>query len=121
MIRKLFNKRINEIRQKFGVNRIRAEADANFFGLESGGKTQIRGNGRLLLTDNELVFGMFKPAKEIVIPLSSITAIDIVKWHLGKSIFQPLLKVYFDNENGTQDSGAWWLANPKEWKALLIE
>ena len=73
----------------------------------------------MLLTDNELVFGMFKPAKEIVIPLSNITAIDIVKWHLGKSVLQPLLKVSFTNENGTQDSGAWWLTNPKEWQALL--
>jgi hypothetical protein len=115
----LWNKRIDELKQRYRDKELHAEADANFFGVESRGMTQIRGNGLLFLTSHELVFGMFTPASEVVIPLTNITTIDTVKWHLGKSVFQPLLKVYFVNEEGVQDSVAWWVANPEDWKTLL--
>ena len=113
------NKRIDELKQRYRDKEIYAEANANSFGVESRGMNQMRGNGLLLLTSHELVFGMFTPATEIVIPLTNITTIDIVKWHLGKSVFKPLLKVYFVNDEGNKDSIAWWIANPDGWKILL--
>ena len=115
----MFNKRIDELKQRYRDKQILAEANANYFGVESQGMTQMRGNGLLFLTSHELVFGMFTPATEVVIPLANIARIDIVKWHLGKSVFKPLLKVYFINDEGAQDSVAWWIASPEDWKILL--
>ena len=115
----MFNKRVDELKQRYRDKKILAEANANYFGVKSRGMTQIRGNGLLFLTSHELVFGMFTPATEVIIPLTNITTIDIVKWHLGKSVFKPLLKVYFINDEGAQDSIAWRIASPEDWKILL--
>ncbi len=115
----MLNKRIDELKQRYRDKEIHAEANANSFGVESRGMNQMRGNGLLLLTSHELVFGMFTPETEVVIPLTNITTIDIVKWHLGKSVFKPLLKVYFVNDEGNKDSIAWWIANPEDWKISL--
>ncbi len=105
--------------QEHDAKEIRAETDANFFGLESKGITQIRGNGILLLTTTQLVFGLYKPATDVVIPLSKIVAIDLVKWHLGKSVFRPLFRISFINQDGLQDSAAWLIPDPYYWKTLL--
>lgn len=115
----MWNNQINALKQQYQHKEIYAEADANCFVVESKGMTQIRGNGFLLLTSQELLFRMFVPVKDIIIPLTSIRKIDIVTWHLGKSVFQPLLKVYFKNKKGAQDSVAWWIENPEDWKLLL--
>lgn len=119
MLRKIFGKRIKEIMQKYSKRGVRVKGDANFFGIESHGVMQIWGNGILLLTDTDLVFGMFRPARDFVIPLAKIEKIELVESHLTKTVFQPLLKVYFTNEEGYADSVAWWLTNPTEWKDLL--
>jgi hypothetical protein len=119
MLRKLFGKRIEEILRKYSKRGVRLEGDATFFGLESRSVTQIRGNGILLLTDADLVFGMFRPARDVVIPLPNIVKIELAESHLAKTAFQPLLKVYFTDETGHVDSAAWRLANPAQWKARL--
>jgi hypothetical protein len=116
---KIFSKRIDEIVQKFSKQGIRIKGNANFFGIESHGVMQIRGNGILLLTDAALVFGMFRPKRDFVIPLASIEKIVLARSHLAKTVFQPLLKVYFINEEGDADSVAWWTDNPGEWKNIL--
>lgn len=95
------------------------KGNANFFGIESHGAMQIRGNGILLLTNTNLVFGMFRLTREVLIPLTKIEKIELAESHLTKTVFQPLLKVYFTNEAGDADSVAWWLANPTEWKNVL--
>lgn len=97
------------------------KGDANFFGIESLGFTQIRGNGILLLTDTDLVFGMFRPTRDFLIPLARIEKIELAESHLAKTVFQPLLKVYFTNEEGNADSVAWWVTNPTEWKNVLTQ
>jgi hypothetical protein len=119
MLRKIFSKRINEIMQKYSQRGVRMKGDANFFGIESQGVMQIRGNGILLLTDTDLVFGMFRPTRDFLIPLAKIEKIELAESHLSKTVFQPLLKVYFTNDAGDADSVAWWLANPTEWKNVL--
>jgi hypothetical protein len=116
---KIFSKRTDEIVQKHSKQGVRMKGKANFFGIESRGVMQIRGNGILLLTDTDLVFGMFRPTREFLIPLANIEKVELVKSHLTKTVFQPLLKVYFTNEEGAADSVAWWLANPAEWKNVL--
>jgi hypothetical protein len=93
------------------------KGNANFLGIESHGAMQIRGNGILLLTNTDLVFGMFRPTRDFLIPLSRIEKIELAESHLTKTVFQPLLKVYFTNKEGDTDSVAWLLANPTEWKS----
>ena len=119
MLWKIFGKRIDEIMQKYSKQGIRKKGNANFFGIESRGAMQIRGNGILLLTDTALVFEMFRPTRDFLIPLANIEKIELARSHLAKTVFQPLLKVYFTNEEGYMDSVAWWLANPGGWKSVL--
>ncbi len=80
---------------------------ANLFGMASLGRGQVRGNGTLILTDNELVFLMLVPEREIIIPRSSIISVETPKSFLGKTRFTPLLKVDFSTPQGKTDSAAW--------------
>lgn len=92
---------------------------ANFFGLESWGWKQVRGNGVLVLTNNELFFGMFKPAKNLSIPLESILKIKTSdKSHLRKKTIMRLLKITFMNE-GKEDIAAWLVNKLDDWEAAI--
>ena len=121
MVAKLFKKRKEEIMKKFeGKIVIGALGSVNFFGVESKGVRQVRGNGVLVLTEETLYFEMWvKPKTIIEIPIESITKIDIVKSHLHKSKFRPLLKVNFTNGIGEHDSIAWMVNNLEEWRNAL--
>ena len=119
MLWKMFSERIEEFMQKHSKNSVRMKGDANFFGIESHGVTQIRGNGILLINDTDLVFGMFQPKNDFLFPLTRIEKVEFADSHLNKTIFQPLLKVFFTDEAGNSDSVAWWVANPTEWKNIL--
>ena len=55
---------------------------ANYFGRESIGVGQLRGNGGLVLTAKQLHFFMFLPTSDIRIPLTTITKLAITKSHL---------------------------------------
>ena len=64
MLKKIFKKRINEIHENYNNRSVLLVDDiSNFFGLESSGVWKVRGNGVLLLTEEELFFGMWKPKK----------------------------------------------------------
>ncbi|MBD3190274.1 MAG: hypothetical protein GF308_06505 [Candidatus Heimdallarchaeota archaeon] len=94
---------------------IKSTRGANFFGLESKGNKQIRGNGNLFLTDKCLYFKMWVLKKEIIIPLSAIEKLETPKWHIGKSKFRPLLKIFFINKSGKKDSAAWLVKDLENW------
>jgi hypothetical protein len=116
MLTKLFKKRIKEIHEKFIKNNVIISDDnTNFFGLESLGVWKVRGNGVLLLTEEVLFFGMWKPKKEFSIPINSIIKISNPKSHMHRSIFRPLLKVKFKNDNGDIDSAAWFVKDLEDW------
>src|SRR5258706_16044974 len=78
--------------------------NASFFGQESLGGGQGRGNGTLIITGSELVFIRWLPGKEFVIPLKSIAGLETPSSFLGKTRFTPLLKVNFTNDHGQPDS-----------------
>jgi hypothetical protein len=94
---------------------------ASFFGQESRGGMQMRGNGTLILTDSDLIFEMWIPDKQFRIPLRSIQAIENPSSFLGKSRFTPLLKVVYLNDQGKTDSMAWQVADLRGWMRLINE
>ena len=120
MLKRLFKNRIKEVMDQFDEKEIVMEFyKANFFGLESWGRKQVRGNGVLVLTNNELFFGMFKPAKNLSIQLDSIIKIKTSdKSHLSKATFMRLLKITYLNE-GKEDTAAWLVNRLDDWEAAI--
>lgn len=92
---------------------------ASFFGQQSRGVTQMRGNGTLILTDSDLIFEMWILNREFRIPLQSIQSLENPSSFLGKSRFTPLLKVVYTNEQGATDAMAWHVADLGGWMQLL--
>lgn len=120
MLKKIFKKRIHEILERYKERNILINDEmANFFGQESLGVWKVRGNGVLILTDEQFFFEMWKPKKEISIPIKSIIEIENPKSHMHRSVFRPLLKVIFKNENDEFDSAAWYVRNLDHWNEVL--
>ena len=115
-----FKKRKREILAKFQKEEIlEISLFSNFYGIASKKFKQIRGNGVLILTKDEIFFGMFIPKIEIKIPLNSIIEIKTPKWFLGKTRFRPTLAIVFINEEGKADSAAWEIRNLEKWKTKI--
>ena len=91
---------------------------ANSFGQTSKGLSQVRGNGALVLTKDEIWFRLALPARELTIPLKSITSISIKESHLKKKKARPLLYIEFNSLWGI-DSAAWMVKGPEEWKRAI--
>ncbi len=89
---------------------------AVYFGRESQKYKQIRGNGVLVLTKNELFFRRFAPKMELSIPLKYIQDIEAPSMFLGKSIHKPLLKIIYQTETGEPDSAAWYVNDLESFK-----
>lgn len=94
---------------------------ASFFGQESRGVTQLRGNGTLILTQTELIFEVWLPNKTFRIPLGSMQSLENPRSFLGKSRFTPLLKVVYTNEQGTTDAMAWQVPDLTSWMQYINE
>ncbi|MBN2157513.1 MAG: hypothetical protein JW776_15815 [Candidatus Lokiarchaeota archaeon] len=117
----MFRKRIKQIFEPYmGIPIVKYAPNVNFFGQESKGLGQVRGNGSLILTDSELYFEMWWPNRSLRIPRQIITKIETPKWHLKKTKGTPLLKVYFINNQGKQDSAAWIVPDLQNWVSILI-
>lgn len=118
----LFKKRIKEIFEPFkGISMVKSAQNVNFFGQESKGLGQVRGNGSLILTESELYFAMWTPKRILRIPIHMITQVENPppKWHLKKTMNRSLLKVNFTNEQGQDDSAAWIVPELEEWILIL--
>lgn len=112
----MFQRRINEILANFNENDIIISLNsANFFGQKSLKSFQIRGNGVLILTQEELCFEMWHPKKILQIASSSILKIETTKSFLHKSVFRKLLKITFQNKEGEEDAAAWWVTSLDNW------
>jgi len=97
---------------------VRSEPMALSFGLQSKGVTQMRGNGVLALTRNELWFSMLVGGFSLAVPLPSIVAVTLVRSHLGKTQGTKLLHVRF-TVNGVEDAIAWRVPSPEAWVESL--
>jgi hypothetical protein len=91
----------------------------DFFGQQSAGRAQLRGNGSLLLTPDELHFSRWLPKKSLVISLNDIENIERVNSFLGKRKKRELLKIDFNNKQGQKDSAAWFLDNMHVWEQVI--
>ena len=101
-------------RDLLGQEPLLEDDSANYFGRTSKSAFQIRGNGCLALGPDRLVFVMWFPRRELVIERSSITGVDTTRWHLGKTVGRPLLRVTFGGE-----SAAWLVRDLSHWEAAL--
>lgn len=102
-----------------GLDLLREEEGANSLGIESAGRTQVRGNGNLALTEEELIFAQWIPNRVTRIPRASILEVTTAKSHLGKWIGRPLLKVVWTNERAERDSIALRVRDLDGWIAAL--
>ncbi len=112
---------LKRMRERFEPDAIlRWSVNANFFGLESKGGQQIRGNAALVLTNDELWSCLGAPLRELSIPISDIVGVSLVKSHCGKSVFLDLLRVEFLAEGG-RDAGGWFVRDAAAWKHDIEE
>ena len=120
MLRKRWKKFSDKIDEKYQGYDIRlASYGANFFGLESLGSKQVRGNGILFLMPDVLIFEQWVPNSILEIPLRQITEVTVVMGHLRKTKGKPLLKVSFQSQGGIIDSAAWWVQDLEKWEHNL--
>ena len=97
------------------------DKSASWFGRQSQGMAQIRGNGVLVLTRDTLWFRRLAPELEITIPLESIREVSTPRSFLGKSIFRQLLRVDFVTSQGHSDAAAWYVRELECFAARLGE
>ncbi|WP_151736842.1 hypothetical protein [Paenibacillus tengchongensis] len=95
---------------------LRLDRMANLFGTTSRGYGQIRGNGWLILTERTVIFEMYVPVRQIVIPLNSITGINQASGHLGKirKAGGPLLQITYRHGHG-EETVAWSVNDVSGW------
>lgn len=119
-IKDLEKKKSEEALEKFKGKKVYGHtSNANFFGRQSLGVAQIRGNGVLVLSEEVLYFKMWALDKELSIPLASITGVETPKIFLGRTKMRPLLKVNFKNKDGNDDAAAWLLKNLPHWQSAI--
>lgn len=120
-IKKVQKTREEEVRKAFKGKRIlKMCPNAVFVGQSSGSAFgAVRGNGVLVLTEDELFFQMWVPKRDLKIPVSAVTGISTPKSFQSRTVFRPLLQVDYKNESGAPDSIAWAVSDLAQWKTAL--
>jgi hypothetical protein len=118
-IKRLRKEAIAAVRRSTGKEKVYQVEDCNFFGRQSSGYKQVRGNGVLALTDKGIHFRMLIPRKEMFVPLDSIKDISQPRSFLGKTKLKYLLRVDFVNEEGRDDAGAWLVPSLQWWSEAI--
>ena len=117
-LKRLKNQRVEALLGRYPQHK-KVIPSASFFGQESKGVGQVRGNGTLVITDDLLVFEMWLPRRELVIPRKNIVRIETPISFLGKTRGTQLLKVIFQDSAGAQDSAAWQAHDLSALKSML--
>ncbi len=110
-----------EAAARAGRETLRVAPMAQYYGVASAGRRQLRGNGSLILTAEHLRFDMWSPQRDVVIPLAEIVQVDTTHRHAGKHSARPLLRVAWRTWDGLEDSAAWALNDPDGWQSRLAE
>lgn len=120
ILNNLKRKRAEELFRNYHKDRIiYFSREVNFFGKHSDGSLNIKGNGSMLLTPDQLHFKKWIPVQDLIIPIENIKNVERVDSFMGKSKNRPLLKIDFNNKNGEMDSAAWLLDNMHNWEKFL--
>jgi hypothetical protein len=108
------------LQQELGEG-VRRTANARGLGLESRGAGQVRGNGWLVLTPDELRFRQWVPQRDTRIPLDAVTTVETKRAWLGKTVGSRLLCVRWRMPDGTEEAMAWEVPDLDEWLAELAD
>ena len=98
---------------------IERSTNVSGLGLQSRGRGQVRGNGRLVLTPDELRFRQWIPQRETTIPLAAVTSVGTERTWLGKWVGSKLLCVRWRTQDGSEDAMAWQVPDLEGWLAAL--
>jgi uncharacterized membrane protein len=116
----VFRRQASQLQEQFASQTIITTVPgANSFGQQSKGLLQVRGNGTLLITGQEIVFQQLVPRNTLRIPLAQVTGVETTRMFLGKTRGRRLLKVDFVNEQGEPDAAAYAVRKVDEVKAQL--
>ena len=107
-----------ELEEELGGT-IRRLANVSGLGLQSRGRGQVRGNGWLVLTAEELRFRQWIPQRETTIPLAAVTSVGTERTWLGKWVGSKLLCVRWRTSDGSEDAMAWQVPDLEGWLAAL--
>jgi len=94
-------------------------ATVNGLGLESRGRGQVRGNGTLVLTADELSFRQWVPQRETTIALEAIVSVGTERTWLGKWVGASLLCVRWRTPDGGEDAMAWQVRDLEGWISAI--
>lgn len=120
-LKSVLKKRREEVARRFRrIKIIRQHNFAQFYGLESRGHAQARGNGVLVLTADELYFLQALPRREFIIPIDSITDVTNPRSHLGKSNMRKILRIDFAIKR-KEDAIAWNVDDVDAWTKAVEE
>ncbi len=120
LLKKTIANQREKVQAKLGGQQILIEDPfANFFGVRSRTPFQLRGNGFLAATTEEVVFLMLWPARMIRIPRARMTGMNRTRFFLGKTVGHPLLEIRFNDEAGRPDAAAWLVRDLAAWEAAL--
>jgi hypothetical protein len=108
-----------EAASRGGTDTLRVAPMTQFYGVVSAGRGQLRGDGVLILTADELRFDMWSPERRLVIPLAAVLHVDTTKRHAGRYSVKPLLRVTWRDAHGLEDAAAWALTERDEWAQAL--
>jgi hypothetical protein len=95
------------------------EEEVLSLGVESGGPWQVRGNGNLALTAEELLFAQWLPNRLLRIDRRTIVEVTSARSHLGKTLGSDLLKVTWTPETVPEDSVAFYVLDLEGWLETL--
>jgi hypothetical protein len=119
-LRRLRDDTAQEVSDRLGADAVvKLDDVVRFFGLSSAGMFQIRGNGCLAATDDQLLFRLWIPRREVLIERASVTAIDTPRSHRGKATLRRLLRVTYTDMKGEQDAAAWEVRDLDAWLDAL--
>jgi hypothetical protein len=119
-LRRLRDDTAHEVSDRLGADAVvKLDDVVRFFGLSSAGMFQIRGNGCLAATDDQLLFRLWIPRREVLIERASVTAIDTPRSHRGKATLRRLLRVTYTNLKGERDAAAWEVRDLDAWLRAL--
>ncbi len=120
VLRRMQKRQAAAVLKRFEGHNLRMfSSNANYFGLLSRGRRQLRGNGVLALSDDGLFFQLRLSRNRIEIAPEKIKGVSSPRIFRLRSILRPLLRVDFINEHGRPDAAAWYVENLSEWKAAI--